>query len=57
MDIRIANTEMAKERGGWERGGRRRWGEGRVRGSGWMAAIKRFHPSPPSPAAPIYKGE
>lgn len=68
MDIRIANTEMAKERGGVGVGvgvgkrwpAERRPGEkggGCGGGSGWMAAIKRFHPSPPSPAAPIYKGE
>lgn len=42
MDIRIANTWMAKE-------GRKNE-EGR-RDDGWMAAIKRFHP-PSSPLRP-----
>lgn len=51
---------MGKKRRRRRRWPTERWSreeEGVGAGSGWMAAIKRFHPFPLSPAAPIYKGE
>lgn len=65
MDIRIANTEMAKESRGWGRrgggggGGRRRGGAGRRRGLvrgavGWLP-LKDFIPSPSRPRHPYIR--